>query len=192
MSQSRAMIMNLLASAVRDGSPVTVRRKHLDWNTTHGFVIALTDSWVVMHALDGAYLEAVVLLRSDAITKVETHADAEYVVRAVTGLGTPVAQFDAAPDADVAVLLRSVVERADIVGVHLESHKGDWVNYGKVHRIGKKRADLQFIGRDGDWADYIDAWKLRKVTRIEFGGRYIRALEVFGDPIATAISRRRR
>lgn len=139
---------------------MTVYRKHLDWERTSGFVIALADDWVVIHELDGVYLDDVVLLRLDLVTKVAAHRDKEeaYVRRAVRGLGDPIETFECAADVTVAELLKTVAERADLVGVHLESRMGDWVNFGKVRRIGKKRLDLQFIGRDGDWVEDVDAW----------------------------------
>ena len=59
-------------------------------------------------------------------------------------------------------------------------------------RIGKKRLDLHYIGRDGIWSDFVDAWKLKDITRIEFGGLYIRALEQFGEPMPQVEKRLKR
>ena len=171
---------------------MTVRRKRLDVHETNGFVIALTDEWVVLHELDGVYLEAVVLLRLDQVTKVEPHQDEAFVMRAFAGLGVPLEDFLCPPTARVGDLLKIASERGRVIGVHLETPKGDWINFGLLHRIGKKRADLQFVGRDGDWVEFSEAWKLNEITRIEFGGRYIHALEQFADPIVPVESRKKR
>jgi len=192
MTQSRQKIVRRLMGAMEEQAPVTVRRKRLDWDLTSGFVLAVLDEWVVLHDLDGVHLDEVVLLRLDLVTKVEPHQDDAYVRRAVEGLGQPIETFECATDASVADLLTLVGQRTQLVGVHLESPAGDWINFGKIHRVGKRRVDLQFIGRDGVWVDFVDAWKLRDITRIEFGGRYISALERFGDPIPPVTARRKR
>lgn len=184
MSQSRTKIVRRLASALDSRAPVTVRRKRLDKDTVHGFVIALTDSWVVLHERDGIYLEKVVILRLDLVTKVERLRGKEkaYILRGVQALGVPLERFPCAAHATVGDLLSAVDQRADLVGAHVESPKEDWINFGKIRRIGAKRLDLQFVGRDGDWLDYAHSWRLEDITRIEFGGRYLRALERFSDP----------
>lgn len=193
MAQSQTNIRRRLEQARATQSPVCVRRDKLDWDETTGFVVALTDDWVVLHNLDGVYLDEVVLLRLDLVTKIErSFFGDEYVLRAVNALGNPIESFGCAADASAADLLRIVEERAELVGVHLEGPDGDWINVGKIHRIGKNRLDLQFIGRDGVWVEFVEAWKLRDITRIEFGGRYISALERFGDPRPPVESRKKR
>lgn len=193
MTQSRSKITRRLTESLRTQAPATVRRTKLDWDETTGFVLALTDDWVVLHQVDGVYLDEVVLLRLDLVTKVELEAfDDAYIRRAVDGIGEPIEIFDCPTDASVGDLLRIVAQRADLVGVHLESPEGDWINVGRIHRVGKKRLDLQFIGRDGVWVDFVDAWRLRDITRIEFGGRYIGALERFGDPRPSVSTRKKR
>ncbi|MCL3838196.1 hypothetical protein [Aeromicrobium duanguangcaii] len=197
MAQSRSKIVRRLTRAQQEQAPVTVRRNRLDCHEDTGFVLALTDDWVVLHALDGVYLDDVVLLRLDLVTKVDPGWDGDgfgesYLRRAVAGSGVPLESFECPDDASVSDLLRIVDQRAQLVGVHLESPVGDWINVGTIHRIGTKRLDLQFIGRDGVWVDFVEAWRLRDITRIEFGGRYIGALERFGDPIPPVTESRKR
>lgn len=193
MRQPQSKVVRRLTRALDKHVPVTVRRSRLDSDCDTGFVLALTDEWVVLHRLDGVYLDDVVLLRLDLVTKVEAEAFRDsYLGRAVSGIGKPIETFDCPADASVGDLLRIVDQRAQLVGVHLESPDGDWINYGKIHRVGKNRLDLQFIGRDGVWTDYADAWELRDITRIEAGGRYIVALERFGEPAPPVEGRNKR
>lgn len=193
MVQSRSKIVRGLMAAQQNQVPVTIRRKHLDVDETSGFVVAVLDDWVVAQDLsDAVHLDATVLLRLDSVTKVEPHQDQAYVSRAVAGLGEPITEFQCSPDATTGDLLRVIAESTELVGAHLESPDGDWINFGKIHRIGNKRLDLQFIGRDGVWVDFVEAWKLKNITRIEFGGRYIRALEQFGDPMPSVVRRQKR
>ena len=89
-------------------------------------------------------------------------------------------------------MLRLIDDRAEFVCVYLETRKDYWLLIGKVLRIGEKRLDLHFIGRDGVWSDFVEAWKLKDITRIEFGGRYIQALEQFGDSMPLGAKRVKR
>lgn len=193
MSQSRNKILGRLNSALNSGEPVKIVRKHLDESETPGFVIAVLEDWVVIQDfIGGAHLDDVVLLRLDKVTKVQAHGDSEYLVRAVAGLGVPFATFECAPDASVRDLLRIVDARAEFVAVRLETSKDYWFNIGKIKRIGKRRLDLHFVGRDGVWVDFVEAWKLRDITRIEFGGLYISALERFADSMPPTKKRLKR
>lgn len=193
VSQSRSKFVGRLGSALRTGAPVTVVRKYLDESETSGFVIAVLDDWVVLQDyIGGAHLDAVVLLRLDQVTSVKMHADTDYLMRAVAGLGVPLETFDCPSDGSVGELLRVIAARAELAAVRLETPKGEWFNIGKIKRIGGKRLDLHFIGRDGVWVDFVEAWKLRDITRLEFGGLYIRALEQFGDPMPQTVKRIKR
>jgi len=175
--------MQRLTTAYQAREPVTVHRKHLEFDTHSGFVIAVADDWIVLQDLAESQLDAVVLLRLDLVTKVERHENREFVSRVVAGSGVPLAEFDCPRDVSTRDLLRLVDARAELVCIYLETRNDYWLNIGKVLRIGEKRVDLHFIGRDGVWANFVESWKIRDITRIEFGGRYIGALEKFGEPI---------
>lgn len=186
MSQSRDKILRRLAKAQEDRTPVTIHRKDADFELTHGFVLAQSADWVVLHELeDTVYLDGFVLLRLDQVTKVTRGADTPYVRRAVDALGLSVHEFECAPDAGVRDLLLLATQRVELVGIRMEEWEGEPLFIGKVRRVGRKKLHLQFIGSDGVWVDSVDAWKLQDITRIEFGGRYVRALERFGDPMPT-------
>lgn len=155
--------------------------------------MALADEWVAVHDfLEGPHLDDLVLLRLDHVTKVRPHPDDPYVSRAVAGLGVPVREFECAADSTAGDLLRSIAEMAELVAVHMECWEGEPLYVGKIRRVGKKRVDLHFVGRDGVWVDFVDAWKLKDITRIEFGGQYIRALELFSDPMPVPGKRKKR
>ena len=183
MSQSRHKITRRLTRAQQDQQPVTVLRKHLDQNRTSGFVVAVTDNWVVLQDLeDAVYLDALVFLRLDHVTKVTLHDNDVYVSRAVAGLGVLLADFTCPRGATTGDLLRLADQRASLVCIYIETRRDYDLLIGEVIRIGPKRLDLHFIGRDGVWTDFIDSWKLTDISRIEIGGRYIETLEKFGDP----------
>lgn len=189
MSQSRDKILRRLEAAHRKRTPVTIHRKDVDLELTHGFVLARSADWVVLHELeDTVYLDGFVVLRLDQVSKVTRGKDTPYVRRAVDGLGLSVHEFECAPDAGVRDLILLAAQRVELIGIRMEEWEGEPLFIGKVRRVGRKKLDLQFIGSDGMWVDDVDAWKLKDVTRIEFGSRYIRALERFGDPMPTPAS----
>lgn len=190
MVQSRSKIVRRLTLAQRDRSLVMVRRKFQDDDETPGFAIAVLDDWVAIHELaNGPHLDVVVLLRLDLVTKVEAMWGQDYLTRGVAGLGKPIAEFECAPDATAADLLRVVDARSEFACVYLETREDYWLALGKILRIGDKRLDLHYVGRDGVWVDFVERWKLKDITRIEFGGRYIQALEQFSESIP-AVSKR--
>lgn len=183
MGTSRTKVVHRLTRAQERQRPVTIHRKHLDADVTSGFVLTVLEEWVVIQdLLVGAHLDAVVLLRLDQVTKVKKHDNCAFVRRAVAGHGVRPAGFECPQDATTGDLLRLADTRSDLICTYLETRDSYWLNIGKVLRIGNKRLDLHFIGKDGVWADFAESWKLTDITRIEFGGRYIQALEKFGEP----------
>ena len=91
-------------------------------------------------------------------------------------------EFECTSDVTTRELLELVSRRAELAWVDLET-KQDFANVlGKILRVGAKRFDMHFVRRDGTWADIVDSWKLKEVTRIAFGGRYITAFERYGEP----------
>lgn len=191
MAKSAQKIRRVLSDALERRSPVLVFRGDLESSRDEGYVVALTADWVALHTLDAAELDAVVLLRLDLVTLAEPLRATAFVERAQQALGTLPASFDAAPHDEVTDLLRQVEAQANLVCIHLEEWDESSLFIGKVRRIGRKRLDLQFISAQGTWDDYTDRWPIEDITRIEFGGRYITALEKWGDPVPPEAPRRR-
>ena len=83
-----------LQQSLTDGRIATAVRDEFELTMTDGFVIALTNDWVVMHALDAAvYLDEIVMLRLQDISRVWFRDDDAYHHRAVTALGERVASY---------------------------------------------------------------------------------------------------
>ena len=193
MTQSRRKIQQRLTTAWQQQGPVTVRRKQLDADRTDGYVLAITDEWVVLQDfVEAVCLDSVVLLRLDHVTKVERHDNEAYVKRAVAGLKVPRAEFVCPVDAPIGDLLRLIDRRAKLVCVYVETRDDYSVLVGRILRIGGKRLHLHFIGRDGVWSDFTESWNLKAITRIEYGGRYLKALEQFGEQMPAVTKHRKR
>lgn len=183
MSQSRTKVVKRLAAAQNDQRPVKIVRESVDFSPTYGFVAALTDGWVVVNELaDGVYLDGLVFIRLDLVSHVRFDKASEYVRRALKGLGDSRDEFACAPDTTLQDLIRMASQQAELLAVRMENWDHEPMFVGKVRRVGKKKLDLQFVASDGLWDDDSDRWKLKDVTRFEIGGRYLEALERFGDP----------
>jgi hypothetical protein len=172
-----------LVKSLSDGRIATVVRDAFEINMTDGFVIALTDDWLVMHALDdGVYLDDIVILRLRDVSRVWFRDDDAYHHRAIAGLGRRAATFECEDSPSASQLLSATSARADIFAIHLEGLDGEPMFIGRLVDLRKKSFDFHYVGRDGVWANEVDRIKHRDITRIEVGGRYLEALNRFADP----------
>jgi len=171
-----------LGESLSDRRIVTAVRDGFDITMTDGFVIRLTDDWVVMHALgDGVYLDDIVILRLNDVSRVWFRDDDAYHHRAIDGLGEQVATFDCDASISTSDLLRAASARADIFAVRFEGLAEEPLSIGCLCALRKKAFDMHYLGRDGVWANEIERWKYHDVTRMEVGGRYLEALNRFAD-----------
>lgn len=169
------------------GRIVTAVRDGLEVEQIDGFVVSIADDWVVMHDLvDGVYLDGIVMLRLDEISRVRFRDDDAYHHRAIAGLGEAVSAFDCDGDVRTSDLIAAASARADIFAVHFENLRGEPLLIGRLLRRRKKSFEMHYVGRDGVWAREKERWAYKDVTRIEVGGRYLDALNRFADPFPSA------
>lgn len=182
MGHSATKVVRRLTQA-RDKDRAVRLRFHGPWRPTWGYVLALTDSWVVVHALtDGYFLDEVALLRLQDVERVDKDPVPDFTRRVVAGLGVPVAAFEAAPGATLSVLLRSVADRGQLVMLH-KRVAPDYlhVEVGIILSGGRKHLVLHAMQGDGTWAAAPGRRGLGRIERVSVGGRYLAALERFGD-----------
>ena len=176
-----------LEKSLSDGRIATVVRDKFDITMTDGFVVALTDDWVVMHDLDsGVYVDCIVMLRLRDVSRVLFRDDNAYHHRGVAGLNQQVAAFEVENSVGVPDLLSAASSLADIFAIHSEVLDGEPLLVGRLGALRRKSFKFHFVGRDGVWACDVDKIKYRDVTRIEVGGRYLAALNRFADPYPVA------
>lgn len=178
-----------LAQSLDSGRIATAVRGAFEIAMTDGYVIALTNDWVVMHTLDaGIYLDEIVMLRIEDVAQVWFRDDDAYHRRATAALGESVASFDCNANASAADLIEAASAWADIFATHFEVLDGEPFFIGRLIKLRNKSFDMHYLGRDGVWAREVERWKYRDVTRIELGGRYLNALNRFADPYPHANS----
>lgn len=181
-----AKVRRRLESALAERRVTSVWRDACEITTTDGLVVSLTDDWVVLHeTVDGVHLDGLVALRLRDVSRVLFRDDDAYHRRALAALGAEVATYEVEPDVDVRGLLARAQADDRLVAVHLEVLRSEPMTLGRLLDLRRKRFVIHYIGRDGEWAREPERWRYRDVTRIEVGGRYLEALERFGDPYPT-------
>lgn len=184
-------VRNRLSQSLDDHRIVTAVRDDYDLAMIDGFVVAMTEGWVAMHSLDdGVYLEDIVMLRVQDISRVLFRDDDQYHHRAIEALGRDIAPFECDAGVSASELLEVAAKRADIFAVHFEVLRGEPLCIGRLIERRRKSFDMHYVGRDGVWAEDVERWKYSHVTRIEVGGRYLQALNAFADPYPTPGSTR--
>lgn len=172
-----------LGDSLNNGRIVTAVRDAFEDGMTDGLVIALTNDWVVIHDVDnGVYLDAIVMLRLEDISRVWFRDDDAYHHRAMAGLGTTVAVFDCDDEASTADLLDVASAQGGIFEIRMENLAGEPLSIGRLTHRRSKSFDLLYVGRDGVWVEKVERWKYSEVTYIQMGGRYLEALNCFADP----------
>lgn len=180
-------IRSRLSQSLSDRRIVTAVRDDYAVAMTDGFVIAMAWDWVVMHSLnEGVYLDDIVMLRVEDISRAWFRDDDAYHHRAIAALGQDIASFDCDADVSASELLEAAAARADIFAVHFEVLREEPLAVGRLVEQRRKSFYMHYVGRDGGWAEDVERWKYRHVTRIEVGGRYLRALNTFADPYPTS------
>ncbi|GAB3085940.1 hypothetical protein [Nocardioides zeae] len=176
-------IRRRLEAALAEGRITKVVRDGFEVGMTDGLVVALTDDWVVLHELvDGVHLDGIVALRLCDVSRILFRDDDAYHRRALAAPGAEVATYEVETDVDARGLLARAQAEGRLVAVHLEVLRDEPMTLGRLLELRRKRFVIHYLGRDGEWAREPERWRYRNVTRIEVGGRYLEALEQFGDP----------
>lgn len=187
----RSKVIHRLGQSLNEGRIATAVRDGFEISMTDGFVIALTNDWVVMHTLDAlVYLDDIVMLRIEDVSRVLFRDDDAFHHRAIAGLGENVASFDCDATVSACDLIKAAASRADIFATYFETLDAEPLCIGRLVKLRNKSFDMHYVGRDGVWADELERWKYRWLTRIEVQGRYLDALNRFADPYPNAAGSR--
>ncbi|MBC7596323.1 MAG: hypothetical protein H7288_20735 [Kineosporiaceae bacterium] len=183
MPNSRDVSTEDLVSAASDRYPVRVRRDHKWWaDDVLGFVTSVGKEWVVVQRLMGSvYFDGYELLRLKDITDVEDERDNGYLERALSTLGHPRVDFDLPKSARTRDVLEHAAEYSSLVSVYVEKTDEHALLIGLSARCRSKKFQMQLINREGIWTTDTSSWRFKDVTRVAIGGRYVAALERFGD-----------
>jgi hypothetical protein len=171
----RKKVVALLEKARRDGSLFRINRARdtLAWG---GFVVGLGDEWMLLHELDGNWmrLNGYIAFRVQDIERVKPHTS--FAARALELCGER-----AFPQPDILLLdLPGLLSSADahfpLVTIHLDDEGTDSFRVGRVQKTTEKTVTLRKIDVEANWVQEPERFRLRNITRVEFGGGYETAL----------------
>lgn len=180
--RKRAAARRLLGEAAQGNLPVRITRGSLPvWGNGYfeGYLVGLSNEWALLHVICGNMMStngyAAVRVRdiSTAVLLRERHDG--FMVRALAlrddhAVGQPDVLL-----LDLPGLLSSANTCFPLLVIHTEQRRPDECYIGRVDRITKKRLVLREIDPAAKWS-LTRRYKLKHVTRVEFGGGYEQAL----------------
>lgn len=165
-----------LDRAIADRRLVRITRDLVYSDNDTCVVLAIGAKWVLVRSVyDGGYLDGFHLLRIKDITVIEK--DRSFAAKAVR-LQTdwPALAPEQSIDLDsVAALLASVGADGRLFGIEKElERRALWI--GTLDEIDEKWLWLNEVTPRGRWKKKPLGYRLRAITRVSFGGRYMDAL----------------
>ena len=92
--------------------------------------------------------------------------------------------------ANIEDLLLSAGKAFPLVTIHREQVDPDVCWIGRVQGVNRGGVSLLEIGPDAVWEDTPEEYRIREITRVNFGGDYENALHlVGGEPTVASVSR---
>lgn len=116
-------------------------------------------------------------------------APAKYAAFAEAALKKRGERFPEKPKVDlgnISNLLRTANDGFSLITIHRERVDPDVCNIGRVATIDNSTVSLLEIGPDAAWDRELCSYRLREITRVDFGGGYEEALHLVGGPPKSA------
>jgi hypothetical protein len=107
---------------------------------------------------------------------------AEFAEAALRKRGQYLAEKPNVDLSNVANLLRSANIGFPLITIHRERVDPDVCHIGRVSGIDRGTVSLLEIGPDAVWDRELCSYRLREITRVDFGGGYEEALDLVGGP----------
>lgn len=169
----RSFVTDRLARARREGLLVTLVRRARDMPRVTGYVVDVSDEWVVLAALDERFsLDGLSVFRVRAIRTVAIEPDADCVEAAVLR-----ARNQWPPNEGLTIDPRSIESILDsvpfqsVVGV-TESGSDTRYVVGVIARTDPSSIWVRCISRRGRWKGKLKAIQLDDIVRINIGCSY--------------------
>jgi hypothetical protein len=177
-------IENVLRRALEDKSHVVIERGIKKADQILGYVLAMDQSWMLMaKTRDGGYLDGFTALRVADVTKVR--ADSSFESQFLRHMDQwPPAEPSAPIDlSGPQSIITSAAALQTLVTLYTEQKWPDECYIGAPVDWEKKRVWLLEVDGQARWERDMSAYRLKKMTRIEFGGDYEKALLAVAGPL---------
>ncbi|MBC8102335.1 MAG: hypothetical protein H7Z41_07085 [Cytophagales bacterium] len=171
-------VLSVLQEAWIDGGLIEVKRERFG-ASEKGFVIDISGEWLLMHVLDGDFLQfngyGAVRLRD--ITKVEKNTD--WVTRARGRLGLEPVLLPDVLLVDLPGLLSSVNAHFPVLGIERDAAVPQTLHVGRIQKLREKSVTLRELGAQAEWVVSEIRYPLREITCVSFGTTYMGLLLEF-------------
>ena len=172
-----------LANALRDKTLVRFTRP-FESGSVNGYVAEIGPQWLLLALVgDGIRFNGFQCMRLADVRNLSIpHPFEAFVEAALKKRG---GRRPAKPQVSVASieeLLVSANHRYPLVTIHREKVDPDACEIGHVVEVQSGHVSLLEINPDASWQGSASKYRLRDITRVDFGGEYEDALHVVGGP----------
>jgi hypothetical protein len=174
-----------LATALRDKTLVKFIRPFEDGGV-HGYVLDIGPRWFLLALVgDGIRFNGFQCFRLSDVRKLHVpHPYASFAEAALKKRGECLPKKPRISVASVEELLLSASREFPLVTIHREKVDADVCEIGRVVQVTDGRVSLLEINPDATWEAEPNTYRLRDITRIDFGGEYEEALQLVGGQAA--------
>ena len=168
-------IVKELESA-RSREALIAATRGFDARVWRGFVVGLSDDWVLLHLLSGPTmkLNGYVALRTADLTEIEDDESFAPLALKLSG-ERPKEQLDLLL-LDLPGILSSATPLFPLLGIFREKLASGGCYIGKVGRLSRKKLTLRVVNRGGEWVEKPYRFRYKDITRIDLGDGYLGAL----------------
>jgi hypothetical protein len=170
-----------LSVALRERMLVNFRRP-FEQGSVNGVVLDIGPRFFLLALIDdGCRCNGFQCFRLSDVRGLEApHKYAEFVVEALKKRGQRIPSKPRVNMDSIEALLTSASRAFPLVTLHREVVDPDVCHIGRVEEVGKGRISILGIGPDAKWDDKPTEYRVRDITRVDFGGDYEDALNLVG------------
>lgn len=182
--KKRNAVEDVLRRALEGTSHVVIKRGIKKADQIRGYVLAIGQTWMLMaKTRDGGYLDGFTVLRVSDVTKVREGSSFEARFLQHMDQWPP-----AGPSAPIDLsgpqtIIASAAALQALVTLHTEHKWPDECYIGAAVDWEKKRVWLLEVDGQARWQRDMSPYRLKEITRIEFGGDYEKALIAVAGPL---------
>lgn len=183
MKKSNA-VENLLRRALDEKTHVVIKRGIKKADQIRGYVLAIDQSWMLMaKTRDGGYPDGFTVLRVPAIKKVREDRSFEAQFLRHIGQWPPAGPSVAIDLSAPQTIITSAAALQTLVTLYTEQKRPDECYIGAPMDWEKNHVWLLEVDGQARWERDMSPYRLSKITRIEFGGDYEKALFTVAGPL---------
>ena len=162
-------------NALEENKLVVVYRKKVDGYRLDGYVIGLSNTWVLLHLIDGNVVvpngyKAIRLAHVSQIKVDEGFVDGYLRLRGMRSESLPWIRLN-----DLSSLLFSVSENYPLFMIETECKEPGIGFVGRIEKLTKRNIWLEKIKSTTEWIG-VEKFKLKDITCVDFGDGYVEAL----------------